>query len=380
LMWRLCRPLSRVSSAFNPVHQSRPILQTRSCVSRGTHTGSSNTPPHPQPSVVVPPTVAEVTEGEVKEMSTVGVFGVVAVASVAVLAGQLWNRYAGAAIRPLLMFRSFKLIERTTVSHPEASLPTVRFRFAIEQDGMSEFDLGKGDHIKLARGDKWTKPKSYSPLVGGVGGSDETHKSFDLVVKIYPRNGTSQWLNAVQVGESVRMSGPFPPPVGLQKVRNGGDVINIVCYGVGITEAIAVAEAELNRADVNSVTMLWSNRGSHDEVLTESVDQLQKDHPNRFTVLRAYSRQTGGDFEGRVDGGMIKTAFNLTQVDPENTTNRFLIVGTKEMIKETWIKMESMGFTRKAHDLLQKPGVSGLMSGLMDLAAGTLAPQNLAKL
>lgn len=151
-------------------------------------------------------------------------------------------------------------------------------------------------------------------------------------------------------------------------MRNGGDVCNIVCYGVGITEALAVAEAELQRDDVRNVTMLWANRGQADEVLAEWVAQLQRVHPTKFTLLRAYSRESGGDFEGRVDGSMMTKAFGLSGSAP---ATRFLVVGTKEMMKATWETLGALGYPRPAHDLLQKPGWAGVLMGLVGVAAGS---------
>lgn len=133
-------------------------------------------------------------------MGTVGLLGVMAAGMGAVLAGRTLARYKDAAMRPLLLFRPFTLVRRTTISDPAATFPVVRFRFAIGGTGLDGFNLGLGDHVKLARGDVWTKPKSYSPLAWGVGGSDDAGDTFDLVVKIYPRNGTSQYLDSMQVG------------------------------------------------------------------------------------------------------------------------------------------------------------------------------------
>lgn len=273
-------------------------------------------------------------------------------------------------MQPLLMFRPFVLEQRSTISLPGADPPTVRFRFGML--GLADqFDLGLGDHVKIRwrNGTRTGKPRSYSPLAGGLGGSDPSNRTFDLVVKIYDRSGASSWLGDVNVGDAVQMSGPFPPLREMLVRTGGGDSVGIVCFGVGITEGIAVAAAELSREPLQKVTLLWAHRYARDEVLTSEVDALQRQHPTRFVVRRAISREdVDGAYRGRVSAEMLSDAFGLSHLSEKGA--RFQVIGTKPSIKSIWEVLSSLGWPRAQHELLQKSKALGFVRGLLRLLMG----------
>ncbi len=57
-------------------------------------------------------------------------------------------------------------------------------------------------------------------------------------------------LDRRQAGDFLRVSAPYPPFKQLAVRNGGGRFVGILCFGVGITEALPVAEAELRRGDV----------------------------------------------------------------------------------------------------------------------------------
>lgn len=248
--------------------------------------------------------------------------------------------------------REFKLLDKNTISGPEATWPTQRFRFDMPNEDLASCDLGRGDIVKLCW--QWQIgqiPRSYNPLFGGVGGSSSDLDTFDLVVKIYgDRDGAAAWLDKVKVGETVRMSGPFPQFPEIRTRNEGGSEVGIVCYGVAITEAIAVADAELRREDVKQVALLWANRKRDDRSLVDELLILNRQHPSRLMVKQIFSEESGGDLHGHVNADILRDVFSFT----EQANVRFHVVGSKKMYNDTWAMLESSGYSHQENELLHE--------------------------
>ena len=120
--------------------------------------------------------------------------------------------------------------------------------------------------------------------------SAQRETEFDITLKIYPNGRASGYLDRVQLGEAISVFGmgnkrraPDPPSVG----SGSGCYIGIVGFGVGITEALPVAAAELARAGESKVTLLWQSRTWADTFWHDDVAALEAAHPGRFRKLPA---------------------------------------------------------------------------------------------
>ena len=129
------------------------------------------------------------------------------------------------------LFRRFSLISKRLITEG-SEFPVFVFTFAYP--GNLGLNLGVGDHLKL-----WVpyfnKPRSYSPTAQRPG-------SFDLAVKLLDGGVASEYLMTLEVADSA-----FFARILLSLERRGSSHIGIIALGVGITEAIEVARAELQK-------------------------------------------------------------------------------------------------------------------------------------
>ena len=93
------------------------------------------------------------------------------------------------------------------------------------------------------------KPKSYSM-------SGERPGEFDITLKIYPIGRASGFLDRVELGEGVKVF-----RMGARS-RSAGSLVGLVAFGVGITEALPIAAAELAKTDAAKVCSTTSRSGT----------------------------------------------------------------------------------------------------------------------
>merc|ERR1739844_465959 len=106
--------------------------------------------------------------------------------------------------------------------------------------------------------------------------SAERPDEFDITFKVYPGGRASGFLDRLQLGETVDVFRKG------RKVRSPGPFVGIVAYGVGITEALPIARAELLKSDAKRVVLLWSARTYGDMFWHEELQELTAVHGDRF--------------------------------------------------------------------------------------------------
>lgn len=218
-----------------------------------------------------------------------------------------------------------------------------RFRFGYLADEALGMNL-TSQHVKLVRPGPY-KPRSYSPT------SEQDRKgSFDLTMKIYP-NGNSEWMDGVAIGTEVGVIGPLPLPV-KKKIYNPGKHVISIAFGVGITNVLATARNELARAECERFTLMYAVRYGAEAIFAEEIEELKKKYGDMFDVRYFASRElVEGWGHGRVD----EKALTECVEGWERQSCRFLVVGTKKMMKEMWGVLGGMGFTQKENNLSRKP-------------------------
>jgi NAD(P)H-flavin reductase len=214
------------------------------------------------------------------------------------------------------------------------------------------------------------KPKSYS-----MSAEDPEAGTFDITFKVYPNGRASGYLDRLRVGDVCRIfhMGPYerqqPPPPTTSAVPPLPPIfhvrhVGIIALGVGITEAIPIARAELARGGgeatkgagrvhvaggvaasasverdggtregegegegeghggVTKVTLLWASRTKADTFWDAEINALVKEGRDRFRVVRMYSKEPRGAgsaagsssavLHGRVSADVIRTVFEGT--------------------------------------------------------------------
>ena len=193
------------------------------------------------------------------------------------------------------------------------------------------------------------KPKSYSMSAMRPG-------EFDITFKVYPNGRASGYLDSIKVGETIDVF------VKGQKTRNPGSRVGLIAYGVGITEILPMAAAELSKPEAQSVILLWASRRVGDTFWHGQLNNLKTKYGDKFEFITILSREEGeGSLHGRVTANVLSSVFvNRWGIEPggnnyeERAHVRFLAIGTKEMMRATDLMFESLGFTMMDHYLLLK--------------------------
>ena len=145
------------------------------------------------------------------------------------------------------------------------TLPVRTLTFACPNQSQEMPSLGCridcGDVVKVVIPEH--KPKSYSMSAARPG-------EFDITFKVYPGGRCSGYLDSVKVGQSVLAFAKG------KKERNLGvgiTHVGVVAFGVGITEGLPIAEAELLRGGAERVHLVWAAR-THEDMVREREELL----------------------------------------------------------------------------------------------------------
>merc|ERR1712130_1050501 len=123
--------------------------------------------------------------------------------------------------------------------------------------------------------------RSYTPT-----SSDDDLGHFDLVVK------ASQYLDSLQVGDSVELAGPF----GLIEYTGAGRLehkrkpigvkqVGMIAGGTGITPMLQVIRAAMKDPQDNTVfSLLYANQTEHDILVRDMLEKTQEENPDRFKL------------------------------------------------------------------------------------------------
>lgn len=201
------------------------------------------------------------------------------------------------------------------------------------------------DVVKVIHGTTG-KTKSYSPT-----SEPQCEGEFDLIVKVYPGEGHSAYLDSVVIGDYVQMMGPIPPRFMRPLVRPAARVIAIA-LGIGITHAFTTVRDILSMGGEEHVTLVVVVQYvEQDVVLLQDIAKLERVYAGRFQVVRCLTKErVNGWRYGRVDATMVKEIIEDTQLQEV----RVMVVGTKSMIKAVWKELSDIGLTYEQHALVKK--------------------------
>jgi len=262
---------------------------------------------------------------------------------------------------------STKLIRKTTLVEP--SCPVNSPDYGVGNSRLSvhtlTFEIPQGNefsgraiphnNIRLDYGDVIKvvvpnyKPKSYS-----LSALRPEKNEMDITVKIYPNGRASGYLDRIPVGGHMNSFG-----MKAGRSRNPGKFFGGIAYGVGITEILPVAEAELKKGDAEKVVVLWASRTSADTFWSDRIERMEKEYGDKFEMIYMYSREDSPDpsiLKGRINPTVLKEVFEprIKKANLSNSDARFLAIGTKELIALTGKMLTSIGFAMPKQELLPK--------------------------
>ena len=159
-------------------------------------------------------------------------------------------------------------------------------------------------------------------------------------------SGARRYLHSLAIGDEIQC---FPKGA---KKRNAGARVGLVAFGVGITEALPVAAAELEKREAETVKLVWASKTWADTFWHDEIERLLAARGDRFEVTYILSREDrDGCRRGRVDSKVLAEEFAF----PGDVAGfRFLSVGTKQMMKEFDAMIQSLGYEYPAHKLFVK--------------------------
>lgn len=234
--------------------------------------------------------------------------------------------------------RKQTLVEATD----DGRLPVYTITLAL-QDGKTRVGarLEFGDVLKvLVPG---VQPRSYSM-------SGERDGSFDITYKVYPNGRGSGYLDSLKIGSTMQLFYLTP------RRRSSGTYVGLIAFGVGITEVLPVAAAELSKHDASSVIIIWASRCAAETFWGTEMEELKERHGKRFELVRVYSREKAADgsaLYGRVSSKLLKQIFD-ERWGAAQSKARFLTVGTKEMIRAANGMLAEIGYPMHKHNLLPR--------------------------
>jgi NAD(P)H-flavin reductase len=188
------------------------------------------------------------------------------------------------------------------------------------------------------------KPKSYSI-------SELQENEFDVTLKVYPNGRASGYLDQLRVGGKFHSFGKH-----CSRSHNQGSYVGIIAYGVGITEGLPVARAELEKGCAKKVVLLWASRTMADTFWNEQIEELKKTvYPETFQIVYILSREEKERdcLHGRINPAVLSSVFDVPHDERDQAC--VLSVGTKEMMKLTDAMPGEIGYPMLKHWLLPKP-------------------------
>jgi len=239
-------------------------------------------------------------------------------------------------------------------------LPVYTLTFEIPHDGeftgrtqsFEKVRIDYGEVVKMVIPNY--KPKSYS-----MSALRAEESEFDVTLKIYPNGRASGYLDRIQIGETVNAFG-----LRNEKTRNPGKFFGGIAYGVGITEILPMARFELEKGDAERVVVLWASRTKADTFWDDQIAELETTYKDKFEMVYLFSREKEESncakvsaLQGRIDASLLKQVFEprLTiTAGIEREDARFLVIGTKAMMRMTDDMLTEIGFPMPRQCLLRK--------------------------
>lgn len=243
--------------------------------------------------------------------------------------------------------RPFPLVEKEVLTESTEQSPgLIRLTFGLSTP---EETLGFGQPstaVKVRPPGSWLRSRPYS-----VCSSPSRAGSFQLLVKLYRGGRVSGHLNTLQIGQAAWFAKTRTKPMA-EGVRKAG----LIAFGVGISDCIHTARTLLE-GGAEGVTLLYCVRYAAEAVLRNEIEELQRSYGDdgRFVVRYYLSQETvdanivSGGLEGaiceRLQQGGLEAAFGGWRTIARDCA--FLVVGTKEMCRQTYGMLASLGFNRR---------------------------------
>jgi len=247
------------------------------------------------------------------------------------------------------------LVEKIVISHD-----TRLYRFGLPTEDTA-LGLPIGKHLKVyspnvvgVKAGEWNgradpeagKPEIFRPYTPTS--SDDDLGRVDLVIKVYqkgvkapfPDGGkVSQYLESLEVGDSVDIAGPFGLIEYLghgvftvsRKERPRKKEIGMIAGGTGITPMLQIITAVLNDpTDGSHLSLLFANQTEEDILLRDMLEELAAKHPHRLRIWYTLDRPPAG---WKYSAGFVNEEMIRDHLPKAGDDSCVLLCGPPPMIK-----------------------------------------------
>ncbi len=225
----------------------------------------------------------------------------------------------------------------TMISKEQLTHDTIRLKFAIP--GNMKLGLNCGQHIVCYNGDHQRK---YTPTSSTAG-------EFELVVKVYPEGKLSPFLNQLNIGEELLISGPS----GRKSYNGNGEFSSLnknlftnnilfICAGSGITPIYTILDQIANSdRDAIHTKVLFVNKTDNDIILRKELDEMssRNSHMKNYYALTR-PREDWKGLVGRPSKEMI------SEICSEERNEIVIVCGSSEFNEAMSAICSDLGYTK----------------------------------
>ncbi|KAJ6035397.1 uncharacterized protein N7446_010157 [Penicillium canescens] len=226
-------------------------------------------------------------------------------------------------------WRPFTLTTKTCIA------PNVyRLIFALP-NASDILGLPTGQHVALrATMNGATVQRSYTPI------SNNTDLGrIEFLIKFYPNGALTQYLEKMQVGESIDIRGPK----GAMKYSSSyAKTIGMIAGGTGITPMYQVIRAICeDPSDTTKISLLYANNTEEDILLRDELETFASKFSQKFQVQYVLSHpdEKWRGYKGFVSGEMIEKHIGDVSKD-----GKVLLCGPPPMVNAMKKTLGGMGW------------------------------------
>ncbi|KAF1800154.1 hypothetical protein FB192DRAFT_1390320 [Mucor lusitanicus] len=218
-------------------------------------------------------------------------------------------------------FASLKLLEVQPVNHN-----TSIFRFALPEGQTSGLPVASCVIAKHASEGFLPVLRPYTPISDA-----KTVGYIDFMIKKYDDGAMTPLIHNMKPGDTLEFKGPM---FKYDWERNQKQNVGMIAGGTGITPMLQLIKRIFREDSTDKnvkVSLIYANQTEQDILLKNELDQIAKEHPDRFKVVYALDKAPA-EWTG-VSGFVNKEVIQEHLPDPQAEDSIIFVCGPPPMMK-----------------------------------------------